>query len=124
MDTAVRKATRLEYQPPKQKHLTSKPSRLSQLVPYGSHNPFLLRLSLSKALVSMTHQNPANIDEIMRLLEKRLRENSWIVRGQESSRLCVGWTRLNSHARLPFAFLTDCVQGAYHYAYAHAGWQR
>ncbi|ORY95920.1 ANTH domain-domain-containing protein [Syncephalastrum racemosum] len=53
MDTAVRKATRLEYQPPKQKHLTT--------------------------LVTLTHQNPGNIDEIMRLLEKRLRENSWII---------------------------------------------
>ncbi|KAL1928006.1 hypothetical protein VTP01DRAFT_3411 [Rhizomucor pusillus] len=53
METAVRKATRLEYSPPKQKHLNT--------------------------LVSATHQNPACVPDIMALLEKRLKENSWII---------------------------------------------
>ncbi|KAI8146686.1 ANTH domain-containing protein [Fennellomyces sp. T-0311] len=53
MDTAIRKATRLEYQPPKRKHLDT--------------------------LVSLTHQNPSSIGDMMHTLEKRTRENSWII---------------------------------------------
>ncbi|KAI9315249.1 ANTH domain-containing protein [Dichotomocladium elegans] len=53
MDTAIRKATRLEYQPPKRKHLDT--------------------------LVAFMHQNPENIDNIMHILAKRMRESSWII---------------------------------------------
>ncbi|KAI9030952.1 ANTH domain-containing protein [Phycomyces nitens] len=53
MEIAVRKATRLDYQPPKQKHLST--------------------------LISLTFQNPALIADMMDLLERRLRENSWII---------------------------------------------
>ncbi|KAI9492692.1 ANTH domain-containing protein [Zychaea mexicana] len=53
MDTAVRKATRLDYQPPKQKHLNT--------------------------LNALTFQYPASVGDIVDLLERRLRENSWIV---------------------------------------------
>ncbi|KAI7879392.1 ANTH-domain-containing protein [Lichtheimia hyalospora FSU 10163] len=53
MDTAVRKATRLDYQPPKVKHLTT--------------------------LNAWTYQYPASVGDIVDVLEKRLRENSWIV---------------------------------------------
>ncbi|KAI7862249.1 AP180 N-terminal homology domain-containing protein [Spinellus fusiger] len=52
MEIAVRKATRLDYQPPKQKHLST--------------------------LVALSFQNPALIADMMDLLERRLRENSWI----------------------------------------------
>ncbi|KAI8332394.1 ANTH domain-containing protein [Chlamydoabsidia padenii] len=53
METAVRKATRQDYNPPKQKHLS--------------------------ALVSLTYHNPAIIGEMLDLLERRHRENSWIM---------------------------------------------
>ncbi|KAI8070946.1 ANTH domain-containing protein [Gongronella butleri] len=53
METAVRKATRLDYTPPKQKHLST--------------------------LVSLTFHNPALIGEMLDLLERRHRENSWII---------------------------------------------
>ncbi|CEI89773.1 hypothetical protein RMCBS344292_04121 [Rhizopus microsporus] len=53
METAVRKATRLDYNPPKQKHLST--------------------------LVSLTYENPGNAVYIVDLLERRLRENSWII---------------------------------------------
>ncbi|CDH60073.1 enth domain-containing protein [Lichtheimia corymbifera JMRC:FSU:9682] len=53
METAVRKATRLEYQPPKRKHLDT--------------------------LVALTHQSPANIEDIMHTLSKRMKETSWII---------------------------------------------
>ncbi|ORZ20213.1 AP180 N-terminal homology domain-containing protein, partial [Absidia repens] len=53
MEIAVRKATRLDYNPPKQKHLS--------------------------ALVSLTFHNPAIIGEMLDLLERRHRENSWIM---------------------------------------------
>ncbi|CAO3627259.1 unnamed protein product [Cunninghamella blakesleeana] len=53
METAVRKATRLDYNPPKQKHLST--------------------------LVSLTYHNPAIIGEMLDLLERRHRENSWIM---------------------------------------------
>ncbi|SAL96063.1 hypothetical protein [Absidia glauca] len=53
METAVRKATRQDYNPPKQKHLS--------------------------ALVSLTFHNPAIIGEMLDLLERRHRENSWIM---------------------------------------------
>ncbi|ORX55723.1 ANTH-domain-containing protein [Hesseltinella vesiculosa] len=53
METAVRKATRLDYNPPKQKHVST--------------------------LVSLTFHNPAIIGEMLDLLERRHRENSWII---------------------------------------------
>ncbi|KAI7876483.1 ANTH domain-containing protein [Mucor mucedo] len=53
METAVRKATRLDYNPPKQKHL--------------------------QTLTSLTFQSPGNAASIIDLLDKRLRENSWII---------------------------------------------
>ncbi|KAL9557588.1 hypothetical protein MBANPS3_001312 [Mucor bainieri] len=53
METAVRKATRLDYNPPKQKHL--------------------------QTLISLTFQSPGNAASIIDLLDKRLRENSWII---------------------------------------------
>ncbi|KAI9252525.1 ANTH domain-containing protein [Helicostylum pulchrum] len=53
METAVRKATRLDYNPPKQKHLST--------------------------LTSLTFQSPGNAASIIDLLDKRLRENSWII---------------------------------------------
>ncbi|KAI8994637.1 ANTH domain-containing protein [Pilobolus umbonatus] len=53
METAVRKATRLDYNPPKEKHL--------------------------QTLISLTFQNPGNAALIIDLLERRLRENSWII---------------------------------------------
>ncbi|KAL0088328.1 ANTH domain-containing protein [Phycomyces blakesleeanus] len=53
MQTAVRKATRLEYKPPKEKHI--------------------------KTLIGLTFQNPACIPDIIHALEKRLQENSWII---------------------------------------------
>ncbi|KAI9301552.1 ANTH domain-containing protein [Cunninghamella echinulata] len=53
METAVRKATRLDYNPPKHKHLST--------------------------LVSLTYHNPAIIGEMLDLLERRHRENSWIM---------------------------------------------
>ncbi|KAI9472324.1 MAG: AP180 N-terminal homology domain-containing protein [Benjaminiella poitrasii] len=53
METAVRKATRLEYRPPKPKHLISK--------------------------IYLTFDNPASIDGILACLEKRLKEHSWII---------------------------------------------
>ncbi|KAI9032911.1 ANTH domain-containing protein [Phycomyces nitens] len=53
MQTAVRKATRLEYKPPKEKHI--------------------------KTLIGLTFQNPASIPDIIHALEKRLQENSWII---------------------------------------------
>lgn len=53
METAVRKATRLEYLPPKQKHLIT--------------------------LKNLTLDNPSSIDSIMLSLEKRLKERSWII---------------------------------------------
>ncbi|KAL1927304.1 hypothetical protein VTP01DRAFT_3933 [Rhizomucor pusillus] len=53
MDTAVRKATRLDYLPPKQKHLAT--------------------------LTALTFQYPASASHIVETLERRLRENSWIV---------------------------------------------
>ncbi|CAO3592902.1 unnamed protein product [Absidia cylindrospora] len=53
METAVRKATRLDYNPPKQKHLST--------------------------LISSTFHNPACIGDMLDLLERRHRENSWIM---------------------------------------------
>ncbi|KAI9243895.1 ANTH domain-containing protein [Phascolomyces articulosus] len=53
MDTAVRKATRLDYQAPKQKHINT--------------------------LNALTFQYPASVVDIVDLLERRVRENSWIV---------------------------------------------
>ncbi|KAK4521066.1 Myosin type-2 heavy chain 1 [Mucor velutinosus] len=53
METAVRKATRLDYNPPKQKHL--------------------------QTLISLTFQSPGNAASIIDLLDRRLRENSWII---------------------------------------------
>ncbi|KAI9320975.1 ANTH domain-containing protein [Dichotomocladium elegans] len=53
MDTAVRKATRLSYEPPKMKHLNT--------------------------LNALTYQYPASVGDIVDLLERRVRENSWIV---------------------------------------------
>ncbi|KAL9554834.1 hypothetical protein MBANPS3_002635 [Mucor bainieri] len=53
METAVRKATRLEYRPPKEKHL--------------------------QTLKNLTFENPASIDGILMNLEKRLKERSWII---------------------------------------------
>ncbi|KAI7857196.1 ANTH domain-containing protein [Circinella umbellata] len=53
MDTAVRKATRLDYQAPKPKHLNT--------------------------LNALTFQYPASAVDIVELLERRVRENSWIV---------------------------------------------
>ncbi|CAO3655055.1 unnamed protein product [Mucor fragilis] len=53
METAVRKATRLDYNPPKQKHL--------------------------QTLISLTYQSPGNAASIIDLLDKRLKENSWII---------------------------------------------
>ncbi|KAI8149176.1 ANTH domain-containing protein [Fennellomyces sp. T-0311] len=53
MDTAVRKATRLDYQPPKPKHLNT--------------------------LNALTFQYPASVGDIVDLLERRLKENSWLV---------------------------------------------
>ncbi|CEP19291.1 hypothetical protein [Parasitella parasitica] len=53
METAVRKATRLEYRPPKEKHLLT--------------------------LKNSTFENPASIDGILMNLEKRLKEHSWII---------------------------------------------
>lgn len=54
MQTAVRKSTRLEYKPPKIKHLTT--------------------------LKNITVENPQNIQEILIALEKRLKEGYWIVK--------------------------------------------
>ncbi|KAI8970466.1 AP180 N-terminal homology domain-containing protein [Mycotypha africana] len=51
--TTIRKATRLEFHPPKSKHLL--------------------------ALKNMTLDEPASIDDILILLEKRLNERSWII---------------------------------------------
>ncbi|EIE82829.1 hypothetical protein RO3G_07534 [Rhizopus delemar RA 99-880] len=53
MQTAVRKSTRLEYKPPKIKHLTT--------------------------LKNITVENPQNIQEILIALEKRLKEGYWII---------------------------------------------
>ncbi|KAI8637845.1 AP180 N-terminal homology domain-containing protein [Parasitella parasitica] len=53
METAVRKATRLEYRPPKEKHL--------------------------QTLKNLTFENPTSIDGILMNLEKRLKEHSWII---------------------------------------------
>ncbi|KAI9478626.1 MAG: ANTH domain-containing protein [Benjaminiella poitrasii] len=53
METAVRKSTRLDYNPPKQKYL--------------------------QTLTNLTFQSPGNAASIVDLLEKRLRENSWII---------------------------------------------
>ncbi|KAI8968852.1 AP180 N-terminal homology domain-containing protein [Mycotypha africana] len=53
METAIRKATRLDYNPPKQKHL--------------------------ETLIGLTFQSPGNTASIIDILEKRLRENSWII---------------------------------------------
>ncbi|KAI8890261.1 ANTH-domain-containing protein [Backusella circina FSU 941] len=53
METAVRKASRLDYEAPKQKHL--------------------------QTLIGLTFQNPQNTVAIVDLLEKRLKENSWII---------------------------------------------
>ncbi|KAI8372995.1 AP180 N-terminal homology domain-containing protein [Radiomyces spectabilis] len=53
METALRKATRLDYNPPKQKHLS--------------------------ALISMTFHHPGMVTDMMDILSKRLRENSWII---------------------------------------------
>ncbi|KAI8389352.1 AP180 N-terminal homology domain-containing protein [Blakeslea trispora] len=53
METAVRKATRLEYRPPKEKHLLT--------------------------LKSLTLQSPHLIDSILSLLERRLKERTWII---------------------------------------------
>ncbi|KAG0178287.1 hypothetical protein DFQ29_003666 [Apophysomyces sp. BC1021] len=53
MENAVRKATRLDYHPPKQKHLST--------------------------LIALTYQNPASVVEIVEHLERRLRESSWII---------------------------------------------
>ncbi|ORZ11168.1 AP180 N-terminal homology domain-containing protein [Absidia repens] len=53
MEIAIRKATRLEYRPPKQKHL--------------------------QTLINLTYHKPALIDEILVALGRRGRENSWII---------------------------------------------
>ncbi|ORX56207.1 ANTH-domain-containing protein [Hesseltinella vesiculosa] len=53
MEIAVRKATRLEYRPPKQKHI--------------------------RTLVNLTFHKPALIDEMLVSLARRGRENSWII---------------------------------------------
>ncbi|KAI9279162.1 ANTH domain-containing protein [Sporodiniella umbellata] len=53
MESAVRKGTRLDYNPPKQKHIST--------------------------LINLTFDNPGNAVYIVDLLEKRLRENSWII---------------------------------------------
>ncbi|KAI8644318.1 ANTH domain-containing protein [Parasitella parasitica] len=53
MEAAVRKATRLDYNPPKQKHL--------------------------QTLINLTFQSPGNAASIIDILDKRLRENSWII---------------------------------------------
>ncbi|KAI9252379.1 ANTH domain-containing protein [Phascolomyces articulosus] len=53
METAVRKATRLEYQPPKRKHLDT--------------------------LVALTFQDSHSVGDIMQTLGKRSKENSWII---------------------------------------------
>ncbi|KAI7901583.1 ANTH domain-containing protein [Cokeromyces recurvatus] len=53
METAVRKATRLEYRPPKVKHLIT--------------------------LRDWTYDNPESIDRMLVCLEKRLKERSWII---------------------------------------------
>ncbi|SAM08845.1 hypothetical protein [Absidia glauca] len=80
METAVRKATRLDYNPPKQKHLSGKTSHddakhaLVSLSRTYSFPPFS-----SLALVSLTFHNPAIIGEMLDLLERRHRENSWIM---------------------------------------------
>ncbi|KAI8342862.1 ANTH domain-containing protein [Chlamydoabsidia padenii] len=53
MEIAIRKATRLEYRPPKPKHL--------------------------QTLINLTYHKPALIDEILVTLARRGRENSWII---------------------------------------------
>ncbi|PHZ07515.1 GAT-like domain-containing protein [Rhizopus microsporus ATCC 52813] len=53
METAVRKATRLEYRPPKQKHLIT--------------------------LRNITLESPSSIEKMLKLLEKRLGEGYWII---------------------------------------------
>ncbi|KAI8355075.1 ANTH domain-containing protein [Choanephora cucurbitarum] len=53
METAVRKATRLEYRPPKEKHLLT--------------------------LRSFTLQSPHLIDSILSSLERRLKERTWLI---------------------------------------------
>ncbi|ORY98621.1 ANTH domain-domain-containing protein [Syncephalastrum racemosum] len=53
LDTAVRKATRLDYLPPKQKHVNT--------------------------LIALTFQYPASIKDIVDTLEHRHNENSWII---------------------------------------------
>lgn len=72
METAVRKATRLDYNPPKQKHLSS-------MYLHSLCERFYL-IFIVLALVSLTYQSPGNAASIIDLLDKRLRENSWIVR--------------------------------------------
>ncbi|KAI8375872.1 AP180 N-terminal homology domain-containing protein [Blakeslea trispora] len=53
METAVRKATRLDYNPPKEKHLST--------------------------LTRLTFESPDNATAIIDLIKDRLRENSWII---------------------------------------------
>ncbi|KAI8584279.1 hypothetical protein K450DRAFT_219073 [Umbelopsis ramanniana AG] len=53
METAVRKATRLDYQAPKQKHL--------------------------QHLISLTHSSNLNMKDLFEMLQRRIRENSWII---------------------------------------------
>ncbi|CAO3641744.1 unnamed protein product [Cunninghamella echinulata] len=53
MEIAIRKATRLEYRPPKEKHL--------------------------QTLINLTYHKPALIDEILLTLSRRGKENSWII---------------------------------------------
>lgn len=75
METAVRKATRLEYRPPKVKHLQSKYEATCAVHVLKQ----LTFLHKKKALKNLTFENPASIDGILVNLEKRLRERSWIV---------------------------------------------
>ncbi|KAJ2956237.1 hypothetical protein NQZ79_g7901 [Umbelopsis isabellina] len=53
METAVRKATRLDHQAPKQKHL--------------------------QHLISVTHSSNVNLKDLFEMLQRRIRENSWII---------------------------------------------
>jgi hypothetical protein len=79
METAVRKATRLDYNPPKQKHLQSKKEKKDIKIVYTYKINIRFFFFFFIALISLTFQSPGNAASIIDLLDKRLRENSWIV---------------------------------------------